>query len=290
MSEFDIINTYADHLLYFTDAETASASKAAIGKRATELVYDLFSEIADDRGEIVMENYSNFSNGISNTRNVEIVGVHYIAGAMADSVILCDSLYDSLIGNYKDGIYAYAVGEMPSGYFAIRDVVKFTKEYEEDGVVYLLKNSVTEELSFVDELLLILGQVFLYVGLGFALFASLMLANFIGTSITYKKQEIGILRAIGSRSADIFRIFFAESFVIAMINYVLSLISTGLLVFFINKILREDAGLLITIISFGIRQIIVLLAISLLVAFVATFLPVRKIAAMKPIDAIKNIK
>ena len=135
-----------------------------------------------------------------------------------------------------------------------------------------------------------MSKVFLYAGLVLAVFAALLFSNFIATSISYKKEEIGILRAIGSRGNDVFRIFFAESFVIAMINYVLSLISTGLLVFFINKILREDAGLLITIISFGIRQIIVLLAISMLVAFVATFLPVRKIAAMKPIDAIKNRK
>jgi ABC-type antimicrobial peptide transport system permease subunit len=58
----------------------------------------------------------------------------------------------------------------------------------------------------------------------------------------------------------------------------------------LNNILRQEAGLLITFLNFGIRQVLVLFAVSIGVAFIATFLPVRKIAAMKPIDAIKNRK
>ncbi len=288
MCEYDLVNAYANSWNVLDGKESFTPDGIdVIGRHSAELIFKLFSELAADGDEIVMDASSNFYPSTITTRDVEIVGVYY---SEEDVAVVSDSLYASLIGSFMDGVYAYAVGEMPDGYYEIKNIVKFTKEYEEDGVVFLLKNSVTEELSFIDELLVVLGQVFLYVGIGFAVFASLMLANFIGTSISYKKQEIGILRAIGSRSADVFRIFFAESFIIAMINYVLSLLSTGCLVFFINKLLREDAGLLITILNFGIRQVVVLFLISLLVAFVATFLPVRKIASMKPIDAIKNRK
>ena len=115
-----------------------------------------------------------------------------------------------------------------------------------------------------------------------------MLANFIGTSISYKKQDIGILRAIGSRSNDVFRIFFAESFVIALINFVLSVIGVGAVTAFINYKLRESLGILITVLDFGVRQITLLATVSLLVAFVASFFPVKKIASKRPIDAIRN--
>ena len=145
-------------------------------------------------------------------------------------------------------------------------------------------------LDWIDEMLSVLGRVFLYVGIGFALFASLMLSNFIGTSVAFKKQEIGILRAIGSRSNDVFRIFFAEAFIIAMINYVLSVVGTLSVTLFINSMLRNSAGLLITFLNFGIRQVALLLAVSLFVAVISTFIPVKKIASMKPIDAIKNRK
>ena len=120
------------------------------------------------------------------------------------------------------------------------------------------------------------------------MFAALMLSNFIALSISYKKQEIGILRAIGSRSNDVFRIFFSESFIIAMINFVLSSFGVFAVTNVINYVVRHELGILITVLSFTPRQVILLLAVSIFVAFIASFLPVKKIASKKPIDAIRN--
>jgi ABC-type antimicrobial peptide transport system permease subunit len=213
-------------------------------------------------------------------------------GVVADGnvAVISDAIFDSMVGANKGGLYSFAVGAMPKDQNGIRSIVSFTKTFEESDYRFQLKNNVTQQLDMVDELLGTLGQVFLYVGLGFALFASLMLSNFISTSISYKKQEIGILRAIGSRSADVFRIFFAESFIIAMINFVLSVAGTLTATILINSTLRNDVGMLITFLNFGVRQVAILLGVSLLIAFIATFLPVKKIASMKPIDAIKNRK
>ena len=93
-----------------------------------------------------------------------------------------------------------------------------------------------------------------------------MLSNFISTSIIYKKQQIGILRAIGARSSDVFRIFFSESFVIAMINFVLSATGTLIAVTLINYFIRSETGILITILTFSVRQVLLLFLVSLLVA------------------------
>ena len=134
----------------------------------------------------------------------------------------------------------------------------------------------------------ILSVYFFWIGIGFAVFASIMLANFIGTSISYKKQEIGILRAIGSRSNDVFRIFFAESFIIAMINFVLSSIGVFAASSMINYLIRTRLGVLITVLNFGPRQLLLLFVISLFIAFAASFLPVKRIASKRPIDAIRN--
>ncbi|MBQ9703694.1 MAG: hypothetical protein IJV68_04020, partial [Clostridia bacterium] len=73
-----------------------------------------------------------------------------------------------------------------------------------------------------------------------------------------------------------------------MLNFVLSLIGTITVTIVINSILRDDIGILITILNFGIRQIGLLLLISVGVAFISTFLPVKKIASKKPIDAIRK--
>ena len=115
-----------------------------------------------------------------------------------------------------------------------------------------------------------------------------MLANFIATSISHKKQEIGILRAIGSRSNDVFRIFFSESMIIAAINFVLSAIGVFVATMIINQFIRNNVGVLITVLSFGPRQILLLIAVSALVAGIASYLPVKKIASKRPIDAIRD--
>ncbi|MDD6199704.1 MAG: FtsX-like permease family protein, partial [Firmicutes bacterium] len=151
-----------------------------------------------------------------------------------------------------------------------------------------LMNPVSFELKALDEIFEMLQKVFISVGVVFVVFASLLFSNFIATSISYKKREIGILRAIGSRSNDVFRIFFAESFLIAMINFVLSLGGTFAICGLINHLVRTEAGLLLTVLTVGLRQAGLLFGICLLVAAAASFLPVRRIAAKRPIDAIRD--
>jgi len=187
----------------------------------------------------------------------------------------------------SDSYYQFCVGAMPEGRENIQKLVKYC--YREDSDVrYQIQTSVTYELDMVNEMLNEFSLIFLYIGIGFAAFAALMLSNFIAISISYKKQEIGILRAIGSRSNDVFRIFFAESFIIAMINFVLSALGVFAVTTLINYIIRHEVGILITVLTFDLRQIVLLLAVSILVAFVASFLPVKRIASKKPIDAIRN--
>lgn len=226
-----------------------------------------------------------------NTDGYKLVGIidnsaEDSGSKLSSTVVASDSLFERFTDG-ADNIYDFAVGAIPQDKEALRSAVSYC--YREDSNVrYQIQNSVTYELDSVNEVLKVLSKYFFWIGVGFAAFAALMLANFIGTSISYKKQEIGILRAIGSRSNDVFRIFFAESFIIAMINFVLSAVGVFIATALINTLLRQNVGILITVLSFGVRQIVLLLAVSILVAFLASFLPVKRIASKRPIDAIRN--
>lgn len=294
-----VLGQYSDYLRYNHKvpdgfAPTATATFAVYKTQMFVEVYKTSSET----GKMILSASSYMTGADKFIKNIEIVGVFAESNSdkpgfyMGNTIAVSEDIINAMLGANRGGIYSYAVGVMPTDKLGINDIVKFSKTYtnEAGDVKFNLKNNVTEQLDMVDEILDILGQVFLYVGIGFAVFASLMLTNFISTSITHKKQDIGILRAIGSRSNDVFRIFFAESFIIAMINYVLSLAGTLSVTIVLNSLLRDEAGLLITFLNFGIRQIGILFAVSIAVAFIATFLPVKKIASMKPIDAIKNRK
>ncbi len=218
----------------------------------------------------------------------KIVGVVKADSAYADAMVICDDMAQKLIHD-TEGIYDSAVGGMPESRAEVEKFVRYCYRNNSDVTErYELNNAVTYELDTVNDVLKVLAKVFLYIGIAFAVFAALLMANFITTSIHYKRQEIGILRAIGSRSNDVFRIFFSESFVIAMINFVISAVICCAGVMVINFVLRKYVGILITVLHFGIRQILLLFVISVAIAAIASFLPVRRIAAKKPIDAIRD--
>lgn len=215
----------------------------------------------------------------------------YAVGKYSDAAVFPDGFVDRRAktdGGFTN-LYAKAFGAMPEDRAGVFNLVKYCYEGAGDRTQFPLQNPVCEQLDMTDVIFDIISPVCLWIGVGFAIFASLLLSNFISTSISYKRRQIGILRAIGSRGNDVFRIFFSESFIIAMINFVISSIGTLFIVSLINAVLRSSTGLLVTLLHFGPRQIALLFAVSILVAFVASFLPVKRIASMRPIDAIRNI-
>ncbi len=290
-----------NNIIWLDGEKTALAeNEIIISSQAAQMfpdviVYDEYGEMTIDysvlkRQSLEMYYVTYFDETYENESGYKIVGV-LDAGTdklipIGNAVVVDDSFYNEYFSN-DGGIYDLALGVMPE----TKDGIKMLAEYcytEKGGVKYALNNPASFELDALDEILEVLSEVFLYVGLGFVLFASILLANFIATSISYKKQEIGILRAIGSRGNDVFRIFFAEAFIIAMINFTLAVLGTGMITAIINTVMRENVGLLVTVLNFGARQILVIFAVSIIAAAVASFLPVKKIASKKPIDAIRN--
>ena len=260
-----------------------------------------FDNMSKEKALQLMKDNAQIDCRITNDMNSETETIKVrIAGIIDDTRMSTENagvfaFSDNLIKpEWKEmkGSYAYVTAPMPKEKSKIQEIVKFNQEKIQTkypGTIrYQLCNSVIFELDAIDEILKSLSKVFLYIGIGFALFAALMFANFIATSISYKKQEIGILRAIGARSNDVFRIFFTESFVIAAINFSLACAATAVATNLMNKFIRTSAGILITVLDFGARQILLLLFVSILTAWIASFIPVYRIARKKPIDAIRN--
>ena len=75
---------------------------------------------------------------------------------------------------------------------------------------------------------------------------------------------------------------------IAMINFVLASVGVGVVTTIINVTIRNRLNVLVTVLNFGIRQVALLFVVSIVVAALASFLPVKKIASKRPIDAIRN--
>ncbi len=201
-------------------------------------------------------------------------------------LIVSDEIF-SLFDKNAMGNYAYLIGAMPyNNRSALKKVVSFSLK-NNDGISYSLSNEASVIIEYVDNIVETMSKVFLYIGIAFAVFASLLMFNFISVSITQKKREIGILRAVGARSSDVFVIFLNESLIITIINFILSTIVTAIICAVINSVFI-GYGLTLTILNFGFRQIALLLGVGVLVAVVASFFPVMNISRKRPIDAIQN--
>lgn len=161
------------------------------------------------------------------------------------------------------------------------------EEYAEDASRIKPTGVFVDRLEMVDSMVESLSQVFLYVGLVLAVFAALLLSNFISVSISQKKKEIGILRAVGARSLDVFKIFFSESFVIAVVCVIIATIASNVICNILNEQVASGFGA--SLFVFGIASFVVLIAIAFVTTVVATFLPVWNAAKKKPVDSIRAL-
>ena len=262
------------------------------GNDVTNLIkQDLISKYVNEftlYGVINVFNYNlNDGDYIENDSEYKIVGYYtQSADKYENYIIINDNLYNDYAKYLTDG-YNFLLINTKGNEESLRLLIE--ENYNLTGTShYVLTNSVSDSIEMFNSLVSNLTDILLYVGIGFAVFAALLLMNFISISITNKKQEIGILRAVGAKASDVFKIFFSEAFIIAFINFILALIATMVASYFINNELVEALGSLGTFFSFGIRQIILLLGLSILVAIVASFLPVYLIAKKKPVETIRS--
>ena len=204
----------------------------------------------------------------------------------SDFVMTGDGVYKKFQADGKTK-YRFAIGRLSRDKADIRKAVEASFETE-DGVRYGLQNYITRTESSVGDIIKSLAKVFLYVGIGVFVFALILFTNYISVSISYKRREIGILRAVGARSSDVFGVFFNEAMVIALIVFLLAAIVGGLSVGAANNSLRNEYNMPITLLNYGIRQVVIIFFGCVLTAAAASFVPVMKTARKKPIDAIRN--
>lgn len=204
----------------------------------------------------------------------------------SDFVMTGDGVYKKFQADGETK-YRFAICRLAKDKADIRKAVDASFE-ESDGVRYGLQNYITRMESSVGDIIKSLAKVFLYVGIGVFVFALILFTNYISVSISYKRREIGILRAVGARSSDVFGVFFNEAMVIALIVFLLAAIVGGLSVGAANNSLRNEYNMPITLLNYGIRQIVIIFFGCVLTAVAASFVPVMKTARKKPIDAIRN--
>ncbi|MCD8307635.1 MAG: FtsX-like permease family protein [Clostridia bacterium] len=167
----------------------------------------------------------------------------------------------------------------------------FTKleETNADGTYYTTDNLLYETILIVSYVISILDIVFIVAGIVFAIFSAILLFNFISVSISNKKQEIGVLRAVGAKGTDVFKIFFSESAIIAVICIILSVIICFLTAWGFNRYFRATVVPGVNLLVFGAAGIFMIIGIALVVTILGTIVPVYSASKKKPVESIRSL-
>jgi putative ABC transport system permease protein len=159
-----------------------------------------------------------------------------------------------------------------------------------DGTYYRFstENYVYSQVNRLSGSIQNLRDTFFWMGFAFAIFSCLLLAFYIGNSISLEQRQIGILRAIGARGKDIYGIYSLESLLITLSIAFVSVFTSLGLTYYVNQTLRKEVFLNADFVFYSFRQVGLLIAIAAGLALVASFVPCLIISHKKPIDSINE--
>lgn len=181
---------------------------------------------------------------------------------------------------YVDSIFTEVKDEQE-----LRDLFSKYPMDKSDTILYSkYTNGLLNSLIFT----VIINTVGKYGTIFFLIFAIILLVNFISSSITYRKKEIGILRAIGCKSKDILTMFTVESISLILISLAIANKLIMLIVAKFNSALGLFLSNEVSYLNYNLKQQAILVIITLVIVLIANIIPIRKITKTKPIDAILN--
>lgn len=164
---------------------------------------------------------------------------------------------------------------------------------ETEYVRFVLASPHSNGIYRLDDYLKISATIFNVIAFAFMFFAVLLTYTFISSSITQRKKDIGILRSLGASRRDIAGIFIIEGIVIAVLEIILASLACYLGFLVVQKYFISQFGYLAEtykIITYGIRQVLLMAGVTIAAIAVSIFMPIFRIANKQPVDAIRSLQ
>ena len=179
----------------------------------------------------------------------------------------------------------------PSNFEGKEAIVKFIDEYnaqikdDSEKVTYTdliatVTSSITKIVDTISYVLIAFVAISLIV-------SSIMIAIITYISVLERTREIGVLRAIGSSKNDISKIFNAETFIEVLFSGILGIVVTMLLCIPANAIARQHVDI-DRVAHLPLQYALVLILISVILTFIAGFIPSRIAAKKDPVAALRS--
>jgi len=160
-------------------------------------------------------------------------------------------------------------------------------EHDIDGVKAIIAEQV---ISTVRKQLFILLRSILSISIILWVMALLLIGVVFSMIVNERQREIGLLRAMGAKKGNIFRLFMTEASVLSFSGGVLGIIIGGIFLYTFRSFIRSSLN--IPYLWPSTSQFIVLIAICLVLSFItgtgAALYPALRSMRMEPYDAIRK--
>ena len=250
-----------------------------------EAVYNFvkikFLEYKDD---LFIRTYNSVSahKKLDNYKNMKIVGISF-----DDNSYVSKDLYQDYDHDKKIIEKVYMNYETKEELKNILTKYSYVSNLKDTGISYGLASDLGTAISAVIDFYRHIHSYLVIIALVFVLFASLLIFNFISVTISYAKKNIGILKSLGAKNKDIYKIFTYESLIIAGVSFVLAIPLWNLTCNLANKLIFEDI-LYVGGIEINMIAPLATLLLSVFLSTVISIMCSNKINDMQPMDAILN--
>ena len=212
---------------------------------------------------------------------------NYMPATVSDSTyddVLAALGYVDLASPSKVSLYAATFADKDAIADCIADYNKTVSDEQEityTDYVALLMSSITTIINAISYVLIAFVSISLIV-------SSIMIGIITYISVLERTKEIGILRAIGASKRDISRVFNAETLIEGLIAGLIGIGLTLLLIIPINAIVQHLTGIASLGAVLPPVAAVLLVAISMLLTFIAGLIPSRLAAKKDPVVALRT--
>lgn len=105
-------------------------------------------------------------------------------------------------------------------------------------------------------------------------------------SIMERKKEIGILKSLGYSNNNVKLLFYLENIIIVYFSALISIEFVDIISIFINKLLEKLTGLT-NVISLSYSNMFIIIIIGLILAYLGSYFPVKRVNKTNIIDTLK---
>ncbi len=197
--------------------------------------------------------------------------------------------------NHIDKSNPIGVNLYPVNFDSKSSIVSFINKYndlqkslgqDEKVITYTdsvgtLMSSISMIISAITYILIAFVSVSLIV-------SSIMIGIITYISVIERTKEIGVLRSVGASKRDVKHVFTAESFIIGLTSGVFGIVISLILLIPINILLNHFTNLG-SIAMLPVLGAVILVAISVLLTFIAGLIPARAAAKKDPVIALRAV-